>query len=97
MLLCEHTMCSLKCTEALQSLLHGDSASSHDFDVAKSVRRHTLGRRMTSPEGVKTKTPRPRRSSVMQSTNSRADRLFTNSLCHSRMLFSQLIRRVMTC
>ncbi len=51
---------------------------------------------MTSPEGVNTKTPRPSRSSVTQSTNSRADRLFTNSLCHSRMEFSQLMRRAMT-
>ena len=33
----------------------------------------------------------------MQSTNSRADRLFTNSLCQSRMLVSQLMRRVITC
>ena len=57
----------------------------------------TLGRRMISPEGVNTNTPRPSKSSVMQSTNSRADRLFTNSLCQSRMEFSQLMRRAMTC
>ena len=77
----------------------GSRHFAHKQPEEKSGNRwaHTRGNRMTSPHGVKTKTPWPRRSSVMQSTNSRGVRAPKNSPCHLRIDASQFTRRSITC